>query len=93
MKLRIAPRARADLLAIRAYLLVQHPEAARKVMQEIIRKLRRLEIFPESGAPTEIEAVRVVPIVTYPYLIFYRVEDAEIIVQHVRHSSRQRGEA
>jgi plasmid stabilization system protein ParE len=32
---------------------------------------------------------RRVPVVRYPYVIFYRIDDDDILVLHVRHTSRR----
>ena len=37
---------------------------------------------------TDDPLIKVVPLVSYPYLIFYEVHDAEIVVIGIRHGAR-----
>jgi plasmid stabilization system protein ParE len=56
---------------------------------------RRLELLadllnrrPSIGRRTDIVSVRVFPLKPYPYLLFYREDDAGVIVLRVRHMAR-----
>jgi toxin ParE1/3/4 len=51
-----------------------------------------LEEFPFVGHLTDEPSVRVLPVVRYPFLIFYTIDDvtSEIIVLHVRHTAQER---
>ena len=88
MTLRISPKALDDIAGIRAYLLPRSPQGAERVRRPIAADLDFLGRFPRSGRATDIADVRVLPVVRYPSLIYYTVSGDEIIVVHVRHSSR-----
>ncbi|WP_334506953.1 type II toxin-antitoxin system RelE/ParE family toxin [Bradyrhizobium sp. AZCC 1693] len=44
---------------------------------------------PYAGQATDLPGVRRLTLTPYPYLIFYRVTDSEVIVQRMRHTSRR----
>jgi len=48
--------------------------------------------FPFVGHLTDEAPVRVLPVVRYPFLIFYTIDDAtdEIMVIHLRHAAQER---
>jgi plasmid stabilization system protein ParE len=46
--------------------------------------------FPHIGQEIDEADVRMLSLVRYPYLIFYRVKADEIEVLHIRHGARQR---
>jgi len=48
---------------------------------------------PYAGQSTDLPGVRRLIVSPYPYLIFYRVTDNAVIVQRMRHASRQPGSA
>jgi toxin ParE1/3/4 len=45
--------------------------------------------FPEMAQPTDEPGVRRMLIGRYPYLIYYAVENDEIVILHVRHGARR----
>jgi toxin ParE1/3/4 len=49
-----------------------------------------LEEFPFAGHATDEPGVRIMPLVRYPYLVFYAVNDDEAVILHVRHGARLR---
>jgi toxin ParE1/3/4 len=44
---------------------------------------------PYAGQATDLPGVRRLTLSPFPYLIFYRVMDDEVIVQRMRHTSRR----
>jgi plasmid stabilization system protein ParE len=46
--------------------------------------------FPYSGRPSEIADIRELPIVRYPYIVFYTVDAPaeEVLILRVRHTSQ-----
>ncbi len=89
MKVRYSRRAVADLVAIAEYIREHNPSAAAAVEKRIQDSIDQLEAFPFKGRPTDDPAVRMFPIVRYPYLVFYEVMDGEIVVHHIRHGRRR----
>jgi len=89
MKARYSPRATADIIAIADYLTERNRVAARAVEGAIRRAVDLLSEFPGSGRVlTQRSNVRVMPVVRYPYLIFYTANSNEVFILHVRHGAR-----
>ena len=89
-KIRYRPRAVAQLDAIAGNLEEENPAAAKRVVQRIKRSIERLARLPYSSRRTEIEGIRVLAVVRYPYLVFYSVDEGarEVHILRIRHSSQ-----
>lgn len=89
-RIRYRPQAVAQVDAIANYIAVENPVAAQRVIERIKNSIDRLAHFPYSSRRTEIDGIRVLAVVRFPYLVFYSVdEDAqEIQILSVRHTSR-----
>lgn len=83
-----SPQALTDLNEIRDYLLPISPQGAESVRRAIAKSIDLLAQFPNAGRETNMASVRMLPIVTYPYLIYYTVLDSELFILHVRHGAR-----
>lgn len=88
MKARLTPRALADLESIRDYLVPLNPREAENIRAAIADTIELLEDFPQCGRATDMDHIRVLPIVRYPYLVYHFVTDSEVIVVHIRHAAR-----
>jgi toxin ParE1/3/4 len=89
MRIRYSPRAINDLRAIADYLTERSPSGARAVEQKIKAAIDALSEFPGIGKPvTGRPDVRVMPVVRFPYLIFYTLSGDELLVLHIRHGAR-----
>lgn len=89
MKVRLSPSATDDIIQIADYLTERNPRAALAVERAIRQSITLLAEFSGSGrAMTQRPNVRVMPIVRYPYLIFYTVEQSELVVLRIRHAAR-----
>jgi toxin ParE1/3/4 len=44
--------------------------------------------YPRIGRVTDIEGVKLLPVIQYPYLVYYTLEDNEVVIVHVRHGAR-----
>ncbi len=89
MKVSFTAQARADRNAIFDFLASRSPSGARNVIASIDQTLRLIGEHPESGSRTRRPGTRVVTLSDYPYRIFYRVRADNILVQHIRHTSRR----
>jgi len=89
MRLRFTPRAFSDLDDIRLYIHRRNPVAAGKVVAVIETVARRLGEFPDSGQRSDEGDVRVVFATRYPYRIYCRILSDEILILHIRHTSRR----
>ena len=88
MKTRLTPRAYADLESIRGYLITRSPHGAERVRVAIADTVDLLAQFPHCGRDTDINAVRVLPVVRFPYLVYHLVTDDEVLILHIRHAAR-----
>ena len=89
MKVRFTPAARDDVDDIYNDIARANRVAALDVEERIREIAESLEHFPGIGAPTEIDDVRRIPLVSYPYTIFYRIvpADHEVHVLRVVHAA------
>ena len=84
-----APRALRDLENISAYLIERNPAGAINVLRAIKSSIDTLSFFPLVGRLIDNGGHRRVPVLRYPYLVFYRIEADELFVLHIRHTSRR----
>ena len=71
MKLVFAPRALRDLEAIAVYLSERSPGGARNVIAAIKTGVDALAFFPEIGPVIDRAGHRRLPVLRYPYVVFY----------------------
>jgi toxin ParE1/3/4 len=83
-------KALAQLDAIYSYIHERNPRAALSVKARIDRAIARLGSFPDSGRRTRMSGIRMLPIVRYPYLVFYSVDQERqtVFILRVRHGAR-----
>jgi plasmid stabilization system protein ParE len=90
MKLEFRPRALFDLIEIRDHLLDSADEqAAERVRLHLMTRLKRLERQPTLGIPSSFPTIRVLSPTKYPYRIYFTVLATEVVILHIRHTSRQ----
>ncbi|MDQ0472326.1 type II toxin-antitoxin system RelE/ParE family toxin [Labrys wisconsinensis] len=93
MKLAVTPKAYADMEAIRAYLIGRSPAAAGRVGAAFLDAFRIIAEHPNIGRQLA-RRVRRFVLPRYPYLVFYKVTEAEVQILAVRHAARRpEGEA
>jgi toxin ParE1/3/4 len=90
VRIRYTRRALEQLDAIYSYIEAEDPRGARRVNARIKRAINRLARFPFSCRETDRSGVRVLPIVRYPYLVFYSVDESasEVHILRVRHGAQ-----
>ena len=88
MKVRYTQTALEEIRAIRAYISERNRSAAVAVIARVEAAIQRLSEFPLSAIETDSPCVRMTPVPSYPYLIFYTVEADEVVILHVRHGAR-----
>ena len=91
MKVRYSPRALLQLEEIHTYIVRHNARAAKAVIARIEELCAKLGEFPGIGTLTDHPGVRRLPVVRYPYVIFYTViADAdEVRILRVRHGRRK----
>jgi toxin ParE1/3/4 len=78
-----------DLDAIADYIALDHPDAARRLVQRVFEHVDQLEDHPRSGSkPPELEGWRYRQIVEPPCRVFYREERGRVFILHVMRSER-----
>ena len=89
MRVRYTPRARADLREIFAYLYELSPRGALNVRGAIKNTVAQIGHERRRGQATDKADVRRVPVVRYPYAVYFRVSGDEAHIVHIRHTSRR----
>ena len=74
---------------IASYLAARNPEAKQRVIAAIRESLRTLANFPMAGHRLDVEGLRHLVVLKYPYMIIYRTAGDEVLVLHVRRASRK----
>src|SRR5712691_3582324 len=90
MKVRYTPRAFAERKRIFSYLDERSPQAARKVIARIIRRIQALEYNPYSGRRTNRGGLYTFWVAATTYRVYYRIDGEEVIIIHIRHTSQRR---
>ena len=92
VKVSFAPRARNDLAEIHSWLAERSATAATSVIAAIRTTANLIGEYPRIGRETNIDRVKLLPVVRYPYLVYYTLEPDEVVVIHVRHGARSEPE-
>jgi len=90
MKAIFTAAALADLDEILAYTSENYPALAGRLERRIRDVVAHIEEWPLNarmlnGQPD----VRIVPLLRYPYKIFYRIADGRIDILHIHHTARE----
>lgn len=88
MHVRIAARARRDLLDITAYIASEDVRAAEALYERFVSLIDTLAEQPMMGRPGRVAGTREL-VLHHSYLIAYRVTDEAVEIIHVRHAARR----
>ena len=84
--------ARADLNEILAYTDANYPRLTTNVELRIRAVILRVARLPRSARRVGRHSdIRVVPVLRYPFRIFYRVIGDDVEILHIHHTSREQG--
>ncbi|PRY92077.1 toxin ParE1/3/4 [Hasllibacter halocynthiae] len=87
--MRLRPRARADLLAIRDWGTERWGEdRAKEFLEGLIEAIERLEAHPEMGRPREAFGAGLRSIRHRGYVIFYEIDGGRPVIVAVIHERR-----
>jgi toxin ParE1/3/4 len=79
----------ADLDTIADYIALDNPEAARRLVQNVLKHVEQLARHPKSGSvPAELRGSRYRQIVEPPCRVFYRFDGKRVWILHVMRSER-----
>ncbi|MBS0275129.1 MAG: type II toxin-antitoxin system RelE/ParE family toxin [Proteobacteria bacterium] len=89
MKVVFTAAALTDLEDIIAYTKQNFPCSAVSLQRRIRDVVSRIEMWPHSGrSVAERPGVHVVPLIRYPFRIFYTLSGDEIHILHIHHAAR-----
>ena len=89
MKVVFTASAHADLDKILDYTADVWPAQVTPLQRRIRAVLERIAEWPECGREIEQRpGVRVVPLIRYPFRLFYQIEGGKIEVLHIHHAAR-----
>jgi toxin ParE1/3/4 len=89
MRVRYTPEAFAEREAIFDYLDERNPQAAREVVGLIKRRIAELGEEPYKGHRTDRPGIYTLWIAPRRYRVFYRIDHEEVVIIHIRHTSRR----
>ena len=90
MRIEYTRRAVADLHKVAAESAAFGAEVAIALEARIRELVARIAANPEIGARVaERPGIRVVPLIRYPFKVFYRILDDGVRILHVRHTARR----
>jgi toxin ParE1/3/4 len=89
VKLRYTKTALRQIEQTLSHIETQSPQGALRVAERTETVLAMVLDHPRVGQATSRQGVRRVMVTPYPYVIFYRVTDAEIVVMRFRHAARR----
>jgi toxin ParE1/3/4 len=80
----------SDLDAIADYIALENPEAARALVQRVLRHVGQLATHPKSGSrPQELRGWRFRQVVEPPCRIFYRQDSNCVYILHVMRAEQR----
>jgi plasmid stabilization system protein ParE len=90
MRVRFTRPAIAELHQIYVYVSQHNPIEASRLVARLIERARSLGDFPYEGRATDEPNARVIVLPQLRYFIFYTIENNEVHITHIRHTSRRR---
>ncbi len=79
-----------DLNEIAEYIALDKPSAAKKLVNEIFKAIKRLKRFPESGKkPSELPDTNYREVIVGPCRVLYRVEDKMVFILYVMRGEKE----
>ena len=89
MRVRYTPRAFAERERIFFYLDKRNPQAAHDVVGLINQRIAELADQPHKGRRTNKGGLHTFWVTPYRYRVFYRIDGDDVVILHIRHTSRR----
>jgi plasmid stabilization system protein ParE len=90
MKVVWTTAALADLDAVLTYTEENYPSLIEPLERRIGSVLARIAKWPTSAREVdERPGIRVVPLLRYPFRLFYRIENGTVEILHIHHASQK----
>jgi toxin ParE1/3/4 len=90
MNVRFSSKALSDLDQIRSFIGKENPAAASRLVTRLLELAWALSNNPKEGRKTDEPGIHVLIAPHLNYLIFYRIDEAEVQILHIRHTARSR---
>jgi toxin ParE1/3/4 len=90
MKIRYTETALIEIDEIFSFIAKDNVNAAAAVVDHAWATIDRLGHFPRLGQVATESGVRIMQIGRFPFLVFYTIEQDEVVILHVRHTARRR---
>ena len=79
-----------DLDTIAAYIAVDKPGAAKKLVRRVMARVEQLALFPLSGGkPRDLSGTPYRQLVIPPLRLFYRLSEENVVIIHVMRGEEQ----
>lgn len=79
-----------DLNEIAEYIALDKPAAAKKLVSSVLKSVKRLKEFPESGKrPSELPKTNYREVIVGPCRVFYRIEGKKVYILYVMRGERE----
>lgn len=91
MSIRWLTGATRSLRAVHHFIAADNQAAARRVVVRIERAVERLDAHPLSGRQGTVAGTRELVVPGLPYLVVYRIQDADVIILRVLHTKHELG--
>jgi len=85
-----SPLARARLREIRAYIALDKPDAAERLVTRIVAVVEVLRHYPHAGRAGAEPGVRELVVGGTPYIILYRVQPKRVVISTIWHGAQHR---
>lgn len=85
-----SPLARARLREIRAYVALDKPDAAQRLVTRIVAMVEVLRHHPHAGRVGAEPGIRELVVGGTPYIILYRVQQKRVIISTIWHGAQRR---
>lgn len=89
MEIIVTKQAQQDLREIKKYICSDNFSAAQRVVSHIVKSVERLELTPNIGKQGRVLRTRELVISKYPYIVSYKVENDEIYILRILHTSKK----
>jgi toxin ParE1/3/4 len=90
MRVEYSKRAVADLRKVSADSRSFGEDVTAAVEARIHEVIGHIADYPEAAAPVrDRPGMRVIPLIRYPYKVFYRILEGRVRILHIRHTARR----
>jgi toxin ParE1/3/4 len=90
MKVVYTREALTDLDEIFSFIAANYPAISTAFERRLRTTIMRIGAWPQSAeSVAERSGVRVVPLIRYPYKVFYRIVGSEVEILHIHHAARR----